>query len=439
MRNLLRSTLILAVMACAALSAAAESTSKVYIPDFAIQKGEVKYVYLYVDNPDYTFSAMQFDLYFTGGLKLFVDEDGEWIYPLDNNVRIPGVSGKNVTFVHNGAWQSDGAYRFLFYNSKALPVTGTSGALLEIGMTTDETFGTTTEKPAITIANTTLSDTKDTSSGDYPLSTPTTVYESVLLTDFLATTDSKVRYIADPLKIIAKTASAVDGKYLAFATDGNENWIKFALNEADNAKFEEGSTYSPDQLGGVLADANVNPAVLVEKALGNEVSTTPVTASETKADMSTKLNLKANEVVSVTGYYFKEGEEENLRAYSGTTGNRGQSLTLNFNWVGTSFMTEAKPYTIEKGAIQLKAAWEKTNAPALVAPSDENAFQNYVIYPLSTPQVATEITDLNAGKSISNVRYVNTLGVEAATPFEGVNIVVTTYNDGTISTAKVIK
>jgi hypothetical protein len=42
-------------------------------------------------------------------------------------------------------------------------------------------------------------------------------------------------------------------------------------------------------------------------------------------------------------------------------------------------------------------------------------------------------------KEVATVRYINVAGQESKTPFEGVNIVVTTYTDGTSTTAKVIK
>ena len=42
-------------------------------------------------------------------------------------------------------------------------------------------------------------------------------------------------------------------------------------------------------------------------------------------------------------------------------------------------------------------------------------------------------------KQIARVRYINVAGQESETPFDGVNIVVTTYTDGTSSTVKVMK
>ena len=51
----------------------------------------------------------------------------------------------------------------------------------------------------------------------------------------------------------------------------------------------------------------------------------------------------------------------------------------------------------------------------------------------------TAINDVNADKAVKSVRYYNVAGCESNVPFNGLNIVVKTYADGTTSTAKVIK
>jgi len=45
----------------------------------------------------------------------------------------------------------------------------------------------------------------------------------------------------------------------------------------------------------------------------------------------------------------------------------------------------------------------------------------------------------NLNKKVVSVKYVNIAGMESSTPFQGVNIVVTRYEDGSQSTTKVIK
>ena len=59
-----------------------------------------------------------------------------------------------------------------------------------------------------------------------------------------------------------------------------------------------------------------------------------------------------------------------------------------------------------------------------------------VVVKNDSPGVA--VTDIN-GKVVKSIKYVNLAGVESAQPFDGVNIVVTTFSDGTKAAAKVIK
>ena len=51
----------------------------------------------------------------------------------------------------------------------------------------------------------------------------------------------------------------------------------------------------------------------------------------------------------------------------------------------------------------------------------------------------TSVENINADREVAAVRYFNVAGQESETPFSGVNIVVTTYTDGTSSTTKVVK
>ena len=53
--------------------------------------------------------------------------------------------------------------------------------------------------------------------------------------------------------------------------------------------------------------------------------------------------------------------------------------------------------------------------------------------------VATAISDLDAQPAVKAVHYYNLQGMQSATPFDGVNIVVTEMADGSKSTTKVIK
>lgn len=66
----------------------------------------------------------------------------------------------------------------------------------------------------------------------------------------------------------------------------------------------------------------------------------------------------------------------------------------------------------------------------------------YVVSPidLKANSIITAVTDINATtKTVRQVRYYNLAGIESTEPFDGINVVVTTYTDGSKSTAKILK
>ena len=56
-----------------------------------------------------------------------------------------------------------------------------------------------------------------------------------------------------------------------------------------------------------------------------------------------------------------------------------------------------------------------------------------------TVKASDGINDVNADKAVAGVQYFNLAGQASATPFEGVNVMVKTYTDGSKSVNKVIK
>ncbi|MBQ1722914.1 MAG: hypothetical protein II034_03880 [Muribaculaceae bacterium] len=91
---------------------------------------------------------------------------------------------------------------------------------------------------------------------------------------------------------------------------------------------------------------------------------------------------------------------------------------------------------------------ELNNDPTFV-PADNTAYNflaiirkqelrdiGYMVYPLNiSSSVITAVTDI-AAKQVVGVTYYNVTGLSSERPFEGVNIVVTRYSDGSTSTAK---
>jgi len=78
-------------------------------------------------------------------------------------------------------------------------------------------------------------------------------------------------------------------------------------------------------------------------------------------------------------------------------------------------------------------------APRRVA-STGTASAHYAFHPTSAPEEnPTAITEIVNGAQVVNVTYYNVAGLASNTPFDGVNIIVTTYDNGTQAVSKVIK
>lgn len=72
-------------------------------------------------------------------------------------------------------------------------------------------------------------------------------------------------------------------------------------------------------------------------------------------------------------------------------------------------------------------------------PEGPDATKVVMPFDLNDQSVITAISDVMGSKVVSSVKYYNIMGVESNKPFDGVNIVVTRYSDGTISTTKVLR
>lgn len=103
---------------------------------------------------------------------------------------------------------------------------------------------------------------------------------------------------------------------------------------------------------------------------------------------------------------------------------------------GDMYSFEALVKEVAVATTDAKSAPRKTAYDSTVAPSTK-----FVVYPLDLDanKVATGVNDVNSAKEVKGVSYFNMMGVESVQPFDGVNIMVTTYTDGTSSAAKVLR
>ena len=95
-----------------------------------------------------------------------------------------------------------------------------------------------------------------------------------------------------------------------------------------------------------------------------------------------------------------------------------------------------KGYEHFKAIVRLAST---SKAPMLKDRMPENT--EYVVFPLNiTNQTPTAINTVEAGNGVvKSVKYVNVAGMVSDVPFQGVNIVVTEYSDGSRSTSKMLR
>ena len=119
------------------------------------------------------------------------------------------------------------------------------------------------------------------------------------------------------------------------------------------------------------------------------------------------------------------------------------NVDYSLNLVDNPELTSGAVYSFEAlvkeeavATTDAKSAPRKVAYDSTVTPSTK-----FVVYPLDldATKVATGVNDVNSAKEVKGVSYFNMMGVESAQPFDGVNIMVTTYTDGTQSAAKVLR
>lgn len=104
----------------------------------------------------------------------------------------------------------------------------------------------------------------------------------------------------------------------------------------------------------------------------------------------------------------------------------GTGLINAFNAI--AFDTEGDCYAVDNS----KEVFIK-----IAMPQDEKNFKTDAV-PFMIP-VETGVNSVNANKAIAGVQYINAAGQVSNVPFEGLNIVVTKYQDGTQNVVKVVK
>ena len=85
------------------------------------------------------------------------------------------------------------------------------------------------------------------------------------------------------------------------------------------------------------------------------------------------------------------------------------------------------------------AEWDPNSSTFFYGTGGNLETQRFQNYNRVKMHGSANVVENLAEKTINNVKYYNIAGMESNVPFDGVNIMVTTYNDGTTSTCKVMK
>lgn len=265
---------------------------------------------------------------------------------------------------------------------------------------------------------------------------------TVTLAEALAGAQAGV--ISDELTVVRVTDEFV------YVTNGTD-YLRLA--GVDNAaELEPGHVIAAEQIAVPVANPATNPTATVDGAVNATAGeNVPAVAELNLRDGITTMP-KPAQIVKITGYYVVEDGTPKFSAYSGKHGGNGNTIILN----DAAGMEVDAEYTIE-AAIELAEPWDKTTVTDVdsnagigfgggggstvnprIKASDKDAVSNLKLMVVGTP-TATGVADLTTDKPVAGIQYVNVAGQVSAEPFDGINIVVTTYVDGTRSAVKVVK
>ena len=260
--------------------------------------------------------------------------------------------------------------------------------------------------------------------------------EETTLANLLANgVEGKTYKVTDNLAVVAQSQKTSQ----LFASDGNNNWIK--VNVGDNYDAVKG--YAGINVTGVYTTANGNATLTASQAPTQAQAQTVTPATYNLAEHFAPV---ADEVAYISGFYFDKlgasysntytANDPVLGAYSDNN-SVGQYVQFKkADWNDLTFAGANGQRVKVLVVNELKSAW---SAASKIAATDPGAHTNVIAYALDAAQVTTGVDDVNAVKAVKSVSYYNVAGMESATPFEGMNLVVTRYTDGTTSTSKVMK
>lgn len=430
--------ILFALMAIISINAFAqeEKYCEFYFKDFTIKPGETKTIYLYLRN-NFLGRDFQVQVFFGEGITPVVSdpedpECTEYFVPVGRALK-PGIT---YTDLYDAA---ERRLRMLSVNMKAKSVfTPGDAPIAELKVKADDNFSGKvicqvkdipgwTCKLNCDIVN--PDGTKGVLSVEQKNYRKFNAYPAVTIPWLLANGVEGGEYgIADPVAVVAEAGIG------SFVQDAARTPLKVKAAGKLNV-----AGCPAESLMGTYNVVNGNPCLTTSDNMAAPEEDLTVTAAVKKTTLDNVLfNPEANEVVEFAGYM--RTSDNTVCAYKGP-GDQGQCITIDWSALpaGTDIPTDGSMFVVT-GPVQQKMIWadaEKT--PGMTGKEGPGAWKNYILYPVAVnTNLPTGVTDVYA-KTVAGVKYVNVAGMESNTPFDGVNIMVTTYTDGTHSAVKVIK
>lgn len=430
--------ILFALMAIISINAFAqeEKSCELYFKDFTIKAGETKTIYLYLQN-NFLGRDFQVQVFFAEGITPVVSdpedpECTEYFVPVGRALK----AGTTFTDLYDAG---ERRLRMLSVNMKAKSVyTAGDAPVAGLKVKADDNFNGKaicqvkdipgwTCKLNCDIVN--PDGTKGVLSVEQKNYRKFNAYPAVTIPWLLANGVEGGEYgIADPVAVVAEAGIG------SFVQDAARTPLK--VKAADKLNV---AGCPAESLMGTYNVVNGNPCLTTSDNMAAPEEDLTVTAAVKKTTLDNVLfNPEANEVVEFAGYM--RTSDNTVCAYKGP-GDQGQCITIDWSALpaGTDIPTDGSMFVVT-GPVQQKMIWadaEKT--PGMTGKEGPGAWKNYILYPVAVnTNLPTGVTDVYA-KTVAGVKYVNVAGMESNTPFDGVNIMVTTYTDGTQSAVKVIK
>lgn len=280
--------------------------------------------------------------------------------------------------------------------------------------------------------------------------------ENVVITDELYVDYADAR---EKLVFVTDNLTSIYLEDYDFTMDWYPDWI--AIDCSGNPEMFEAisqmEVIEAGSLEGVLEGMDTNPRIVVGAA--------PVASDNVRPEivyneyvLTSAFYPNAHEVIFATGKY-NNGLLEGYVDY-GDENSFTQSVTLtptadleNYAFVNGNTYTVAAYVTIKDAwtpevepapAVKPAPALRKVAAQPRKAPvrrvgiEDPDWFTNFEIHAFKVVEEVTGITGVSTGKTVAGVTYHNALGQSADQPFNGVNIVVTKYSDGSVKADKIV-